>query len=153
MNRHLRVALAVVVALALTGAVAHLRPDRAAAATCVTITRIYYDSPGPDYGSNGSLNAEWVRLHNRCATGKALGGWKLKDAAGHTYTFGTYHLGGGRGVIIHTGRGTNSWTDRYWGQRWYIWNNDKDTARLFNASGTLIDSCSYNNSTASSAYC
>jgi hypothetical protein len=153
LKRKLRAALTVVVALTLTGAVAHLGAERVAAATCITITRIYYNSPGTDTGSNASLNDEWVRLYNRCATGKALRNWKLKDAAGHTYTFGTYTLRAGRGVRIHTGKGTNTRTDRYWGQGWYIWNNDKDTARLLNGSGTLKDRCSYNNPNASSVYC
>jgi hypothetical protein len=39
------------------------------------------------------------------------------------------------------------------GESWYVWNNDKDTAYLRNAEGTLIDTCSYNNKSASSVYC
>jgi hypothetical protein len=29
-------------------------------------------------------------------------------------------------------------TDRYWGQSWYIWNNDKDTASLYDNHGNLL---------------
>src|SRR5215467_5760228 len=36
-----------------------------AARSPVVIREIYYNSPGPDYGSNSSLNHEWVKLHNR----------------------------------------------------------------------------------------
>jgi len=32
----------------------------------------------------------------------------------------------------------------HWGRGGYVWNNDKDTATLRTASGTLKDSCSYN---------
>jgi hypothetical protein len=64
----------------------------ASAAYCVGIYRISYNSPGTDTGSNTSLNAEWVQLHNRCSTSRSLTNWKIKDLAGHTYTFGSYTL-------------------------------------------------------------
>ena len=125
----------------------------ASAAYCIGIYRIYYNSPGTDTGSNSSLNAEWIQLRNRCSTSRLLTSWKIKDAAGHTYTFGSYALGGGKYVKIHTGKGTNTATDRYQGRSWYVWNNDKDTAYVYNQNGTRIDTCSYNNRYASSVYC
>jgi Lamin Tail Domain len=125
----------------------------ASAAYCVGIHRIYYNSPGTDTGSNTSLNAEWIQLRNKCSTSRSLTNAKIKDVAGHTYTFGSYTLGGGKYVKVHTGKGTNTTTDRYQGRSWYVWNNDKDTAYLYNASGTRLDSCSYNNRSVSSVYC
>ena len=125
----------------------------ASAAYCVGIHRIYYNSPGTDTGSNSSLNAEWIQLRNRCSTSRSLTNWKIKDAAGHTYAFGTYALGGGKYVKVHTGKGTKTATDRYQGRSWYVWNNDKDTAYVYNQNGTRIDTCSYNNRSASSTYC
>jgi hypothetical protein len=62
-------------------------------------------------------------------------------------------LRAGKYVKVHTGKGTNTATDRYQGRSWYVWNNDKDTAYLYNASGTRLDTCSYNNRSASSVYC
>ncbi len=79
----------------LTGAVVGF-PSQASAATCISIYRIYYNSPGSDTGSNTSLNGEWIQLHNHCATARSLTNVRVKDAARHTYTFGTYALGGGR---------------------------------------------------------
>ena len=125
----------------------------ASAAFCVAIYRIYYNSPGTDTGSNYSLNGEWIQLHNRCATGRSLASWKIKDAAGHTYTFGTFRLGGGQYVKVRTGKGTATATNLYQGRSWYVWNNDKDTAYGYNRDGTRIDTCSYNNRYASSVYC
>jgi Lamin Tail Domain len=125
----------------------------ASAASCVGIYRIYYNSPGSDTGTNTSLNSEWIQLRNRCSTSSSLTNAKIKDAAGHTYTFGSYALGGGKYVKVHTGKGSNTATDRYQGRSWYVWNNDKDTAYLYNASGSRLDSCSYNNPSASSVYC
>ena len=144
--------LAVVVLAA--GLVAIESQEASAASYCVQIFRIYYNSPGSDTGSNASLNGEFITLHNRCSTARSLNNWVIRDASRHTYNFGTYSLGGGKYVKVHTGKGTNTATDRYWGQGWYIWNNDKDTAYLRNGpSGTLIDTCSYNNPNASWIYC
>src|SRR3954447_21290536 len=75
---------------------------------CVYIYRVYFDSPGSDSGSTTSLNAEWIRLKNHCATSKSLSGWRIKDKAGHTYTFGTFSLKPGYYVTVHTGKGTNT---------------------------------------------
>ena len=107
----------------------------ASAAYCVGIHCIYYNSPGTDSGSNTSLNAEWIQLRNRCSTSRSLTNAKVKDAAGHTYTFGSYTLGGGKYVKVHTGKGTNTTSDRYQGRSWYVWNNDKDTAYLYTHPG------------------
>jgi hypothetical protein len=55
---------------------------------CLHIYRIYYNSPGTDTGTNASLNAEFVSLHNACTTTRVMTSWKLKDAANHAFTFG-----------------------------------------------------------------
>src|SRR4051794_22307768 len=129
-----------------------INADQAAAAGCVEIYRVYFDSPGSDYGSNTSLNAEWIQLKNRCSTAKSLTGWKIRDISGHTYRFGTYSLRGGTTVKVHTGSGTNTATNRYWGSGWYIWNNTGDKAWLRNAGGTTVDTCSFSGA-GDSAYC
>ncbi len=151
MNKILRTVL--VASLFAAGMIAAQSSAPASAAYCVGIYRIYYNSPGSDTGSNTSLNGEWIQLHNKCSTSRSLTNAKIKDYVGHTYTFGTYALGGGKYVKVHTGKGTNTTTDRYQGRAWYVWNNDKDTAYLYNGSGTLLDKCSYNNRYASSIYC
>jgi hypothetical protein len=142
-----------IASLAATGMILSPSQPSASAASCVGIYRIYYNAPGTDTGSNTSLNGEWIQLRNRCSTSRSLTNAKIKDAAGHTYTFGSYALGGGKYVKVHTGKGSNTATNRYQGRSWYVWNNDKDTGYLYNASGTRLDSCSYNNRSASSVYC
>lgn len=73
------------------------------ASAAIKITRINFDSPGSDTGSNASLNAEWIRIKNTGATARKLGGWRIRDAAGHVYVFATaYKLGGGKTVTAHT---------------------------------------------------
>ena len=113
------------------------------ASAAIRITKIYFDSPGADTGSNSSLNAEWIRLKNTGTSGRYLTGWTIRDASNHVYRFGTFKLHAGYSVTVHTGSGSNTATNRYWGSSGYIWNNDGDTARLKNRAGTLIDKCSY----------
>ena len=110
----------------------------AQAASPITISGVQYDSPGSDLGGNRSLNAEWVRLTNRGSRATALTGWTLRDRANHVYRFGTFKLGAGKSVVIHTGRGTNTAAHRYWRSGWYIWNNDGDRAVLKNRAGTTV---------------
>ncbi|MFG2011901.1 lamin tail domain-containing protein [Micromonospora sp. NPDC048868] len=135
----LAVALAVTVGVSLTTA-----GPAQAATPAVQITKAYYNSPGADNRSNSSLNAEYIRLTNRRSTTVNLKYWTLRDQSNHVYKFsGDFRLAPGASVFVHTGKGTNSSTHRYWGSGAYIWNNTGDKASLRNSSGTLIDSCSW----------
>jgi hypothetical protein len=107
------------------------------------ITKIYFDSPGADTGSNSSLNAEWIRIKNTASERRNLTGWRIRDASGHVYRFGTFSLGAGLTVTVHSGRGSNTARNRYWRSDQYIWNNDGDKAILKNKAGTVKDRCSY----------
>jgi hypothetical protein len=131
----LSAAVAIIALAAATATAAH---------GAIRIKKIYYDSPGLDTGSNSSLIAEWIRLKNTGTRARYLTGWRIRDASGHVYKFGTFRLRAGYTVTVHTGHGTNTATNRYWGSSAYIWNNDKDTATLKNASGIVKDRCSYN---------
>jgi Lamin Tail Domain len=140
----------VVLALLLSLAFAAAAP--ASAGGSVQIYKIYYNSPGTDTRSNSSLNAEYVIIKNKGTSNRSLTGWTLRDAAGHIYKFGTFTLRAGYSVYVHTGKGTNTSTHRYWGSSNYIWNNTGDTAYLRNSSGTGIDTCRYGSS-GSYIYC
>ena len=61
-------------------------------------------------------------------------------------------LGGGKSAKVRTGKGSKAATNRYQGRSWYVWNNDKDTAYPL-AHRDRLDSCSYNNGSASSGSC
>jgi len=118
-----------------------------AATPAVSFTKIYFDSPGKDTGSNSSLNNEWVRLTNTSKSAVQLKGWTIRDRSNHVYTFkASYSLKPAARVYVHTGRGTNGkpdGNDLYWGSRAYIWNNTGDTATLKNASGKTVDTCKF----------
>lgn len=115
----------------------------AQAAPRIQIREIYYNPPGPDRGSNSSLNGEWVQLRNISGSRISLTGWTVRDAQNHVYKFGTYSINAHGYVKIHTGKGANTQTNRYWGHSWYVWNNNGDTATLKNARSSVIDRCSY----------
>jgi hypothetical protein len=114
------------------------------AAGAVQLTKVVYDSPGKDTGSNTSVNGEYVRLTNRTARTINLRNWTLRDVAGHLYRFtADYPLGAGKNVYVRTGRGTDGKPagQRYWGSRSYVWNNSGDTAILRDGTNKTIDSC------------
>jgi hypothetical protein len=134
-------------------AAARASTSAAAAGHRIQINKIYYNSPGPDDGSNSSLNHEWVRLYNTSSSKISLRHWTLSDAAGHTFKFGTYSLGAHSTVKIRTGHGSPTQTNRYWNQDWYIWNNTGDTATLADNNGGTVDSCSYTGTSAGYVNC
>jgi lamin tail-like protein len=114
------------------------------AAGSVQFTKIQYNSPGTDTGRTTSLNGEWFRLTNKTAKAMDLKGWTVRDVANHRYTFtSSFRLGAGASVYVHTGRGTATSTNRYWGSKRYIWNNDGDTATVRTAAGKTIDTCKW----------
>jgi hypothetical protein len=116
-------------------------------------SKAYVNSPGSDTRSNASLNAEYVVVSNASySTAYRLTGYTIRDRSGHVYRFPTFTLRARASVTVHTGRGTNTSTNLYWGSVNYIWNNTGDTAYLRNSAGTLKDSCSWG-SVASYVYC
>ncbi|MFF9847705.1 lamin tail domain-containing protein [Streptomyces litmocidini] len=143
--------LAAVTAAAASGIL--LLPSQAQAAGSVHLYKIYYDSPGTDNRSNSSLNAEYVQIRNTTGAAVNLRGWTLTDAANHKYTFGNYTLGKGKIVTVRTGRGTNTSANVYQNRGAYVWNNDRDTAKLRRSNGTTVDTCSYNSTRVDYKWC
>ncbi|MFI1716288.1 lamin tail domain-containing protein [Streptomyces sp. NPDC053513] len=143
--------LAAVTAAAASGLL--LLPSQAQAAGSVHLYKIYYDSPGTDNRSNSSLNAEYVQIRNTTGAAVNLRGWTLTDAANHKYTFGNYTLGKGKIVTVRTGRGTNTSANVYQNRGAYVWNNDRDTAKLRRSNGTTVDTCSYNSTRVDYKWC
>ncbi|MGW0884929.1 lamin tail domain-containing protein [Streptomyces sp. NPDC002671] len=125
----------------------------AQAAGGVQIYHVWFDSPGADNRSNGSLNAEWVQIKNTSGSAISLGGWVLKDASNHRYVFPNVRIGAGKYMKIHTGIGSDTGSDKYQDRRAYVWNNDADTATLTKANGTRVDSCSWTTRDPSDKYC
>jgi hypothetical protein len=121
--------------------------------SAVRISRIYYNSPGPDTATNESLNAEFVRIKNTSRTVRQLRGWSISDSDGHAYRFGRLRLRAGGSITVHSGRGRDTRKDRYWNRRGYVWDNARELVRVHNAHGRLADQCRYDNSRAGQLRC
>lgn len=107
----------------------------------VRITALHYDAPGRD---DLAPNGEWVELTNAGDAPVDLNGYTLKDEGPHLYTFGAVVLPPGGTMRLHSGRGTDTSAELYWGLSGdAVWNNDGDTAYLRDPTGTLADSFSY----------
>jgi P pilus assembly chaperone PapD len=146
------VMLTVTALVAVTSSLVAVTP--ADAARVVQFTRIQYDSPGRDTGSNASLNREYVQVKNNTTRTVNLYRWTVRDVAGHVYRFGSnFYLRPGATVTIRSGKGTNTATTRYWGRSSYVWNNTRDTAYLRGPSSALMYRCSWTSTGRGYKYC
>jgi competence protein ComEC len=102
----------------------------------LVIATVNADAEGND---RENLNDEYVRLRNSGDGSLDMSGWTVSDAAGATYTVPDgYTLGAGETVTLHTGSGTDSQTDLYWGSGSPIWNNGGDTVTVRNSNGDIV---------------
>jgi len=104
------------------------------------ITTVHANAEGDD---RRNPNGEYVRICNVSEGPIELKGFRIQDAAQHRYVFPAGTLDPGYTALLLSGKGQDM-TRRgqllfHWGDG-PIWNNDKDTASLFDPSGKLIDS-------------
>ncbi|WP_297506573.1 lamin tail domain-containing protein [Thermococcus sp.] len=113
----------------------------------VVILKVHYDAGGRFIPDIFDLNDEYVVLKNIGDEPANLTGWKLlgngRRSRRHPFIFPPFVLQPGATVTIHTGRGTNTETDLYWGMRRPVWRNRGDTAYLYDSHGNLVDMCSW----------
>lgn len=73
-----------------------------------------------------------------------LTGWTVRDEADHVYAFPSgFTLDAGASVTLHTGSGTDTATNLYWGSESAIWNNGGDTVIVKNASAVTVATKEY----------
>ncbi len=90
------------------------------------------------YISALNCEEEWVEITNSGASPITMTGWKITDdGAKYTYIFPSFTLSSGATVTLYTDEGTDTTTELYWGSGRPVWNNDGDTAKLYDASGDL----------------
>lgn len=109
--------------------------DGGTATSNLRVASVTADPEGPD---GEVLEDETVTLANAGNRSLSLDGWTLADEAGHTYTFTNFTLAPGDRVTVHTGTGTDTATDRYWGATGPLWNNGGDTVMVRDASGSIV---------------
>jgi hypothetical protein len=99
--------------------------------------------------ANAQVNAEYVVVKNTASRAKNVRGWFMREKKlKRTFTFPGFTLCGGCSVKIHSGHGTNTATDLYWGRSAGAWVDSGDTAILHRASGLVQGSCVYPKPTA-----
>jgi len=99
------------------------------------------------------LNEEFVVLENEGTEKISLAGWTLTDetatgARRHIYKFPqTVSLSSREKAYVHTGPGEDSFEEGkpskwnlHWGRHAFVWNNEGDTATLFDPEGNKVDS-------------
>lgn len=106
-----------------------------------------FDAPGNDSQNKAE---EFVCLVNNSGQTIDLGNWRLMDQTGfsgdeaYRYTLPTLTLAAGGQVRVHTGCGEATPTDLYWCKAGNaVWDNNGDTAYLFNAGGNLVAEYTY----------
>ena len=111
-------------------------PEETADPDGLAIATINADAEGAD---RDNLNDEFVVFENTGDGPLSIGGWTVQDAAGATYTIpsGTT-LESGATITLHTGSGSDTATDLYWGSGRPIWNNDGDTVIVSTADADVV---------------
>ncbi len=93
-------------------------------------------------------NREYVRIVNITSQPLSLEGFRVEDAQGNTYTFGSVSLAPGHSVLLRSGIGADQ-TDPaeqiviYWNSLEPIWNNEGDTCSIYEPEGKLVTSKTY----------
>lgn len=106
----------------------------------ITISDLVADAPGDEYDN---LDNETVSFRNDGSEAIVLQGWELEDGSNHVYVFGSVTLNATATVTVHTGHGTQTTSDRYWGRDAPVWNNGGDRILLRNAVGEVVLNATY----------
>lgn len=98
-------------------------------------------------GTSLDLNSEWVEFVNTCSEPQDMTGFLVKDnSASNSYTFKNFKLSPKQKVKLYSGCSTNSQTSLYWEcpvRKTAVWNNDGDSAYLFDTAGKLVSEVNY----------
>ncbi len=107
----------------------------------LAVAEINADAAGDD---RENLNDEYVTFENTGDAPLDLSGWQVREGAGRTYTVPEgVTLDPGEQVTLHTGSGTDTTTDLYWGLDGPVWNNGGDTVTVIDSDGITVLEVSY----------
>jgi competence protein ComEC len=102
----------------------------------LAVETIHADAEGDDAEN---LNDEYIVFTNPGEETLDLSGYTVSDAAGRTYTVPEgVTIEPDATLTLHTGSGTDTETDLYWGSGSAIWNNGGDTITVTAPDGSVI---------------
>jgi len=97
---------------------------------------VFADAPGNDHQNP---NGEYAVLESGLSDDLQIGGWFLCDAASHCFQFPSDAvLRAGGQIVVYTGSGRTDGVRFFMGSGRAVWNNDGDTATLYDASSTVV---------------
>lgn len=89
--------------------------------------------------ADGGVFDEYVVLKNTADAPLDMSGWRVKDEDGHVYTFpDDYRLDVGETLTLHSSRGTQTQTERFWWADDEVWDDDGDTVAIFDERGQRV---------------
>jgi micrococcal nuclease len=110
-----------------------------ASSSPLRIVAARYDAPGDD---SKNLNEEYVTF-GVLVSGTLLG-YSVEDQTGHRYRFPDRAFAKGDIFKLHSGAGTDTQTDLYWGASGAaIWNNGGDTVKVLDPRDQIVESFAY----------
>ena len=111
------------------------------APTGLAVETVHADVEGVE---SENLEEEYVAFTNTGTETVDLGGYTVSDAAGRTYTIPDgVTLDPDGTLTLHTGVGTDTETDLYWGSGSAIWNNGGDTITVTAPDGSVVLEVTY----------
>jgi len=104
--------------------------------------RIAYVVSNPPGDDTLDLNQEYV-VFDVLASGSLIG-YAVEDETGHRFDFPDRVFKKGEEVTLHSGKGSNTQIDLYWGASGAaIWNNGGDTVKVLDLEGHIVESYTY----------
>jgi Predicted hydrolase (metallo-beta-lactamase superfamily) len=102
----------------------------------LAVETVHADAAGTE---SENLNDEYITFTNTGGETLDLSGYTVSDEARHTYMMPEgVTLESDATLTLHTGSGTNTETDLYWGADSPVWNNGGDTITMTDPDGSVI---------------
>jgi len=97
---------------------------------------------------NGSADSEWVSIYyngTSIAMDLDMSNWILTDQDGNFFQFDGFVLSNKNSVIVHSGFGTNTTADLFWGRSAEVWDDNGDDVLLCSNFIEPVDFINYTN--------
>lgn len=109
--------------------------------SALAVKTVHADADGDE---SENLNDEYIVFENTGSTSLDISGWTIEDESSHSYTVPSETtIDAGETLTLHTGEGSDTDLDLYWGSGNAIWNNGGDTITVTSDNGEEVLSEEY----------